>query len=96
MKIMSIFNNFIMEAELTNHGRIKLCFQGFLYKRHKRLANGLFRWRCVLRDHQKCKGSATTSHEEEPIIATEHNHASDGVIVELVKHRNNMKIAWIN
>ena len=86
MKIMiysTIFNNFIMAAELTltNRGRAKLCFQEFLYTRHKRLAHGLFRWRCVLRDHQKCsKGSATASHEgEEPIIATEHNHTSNGV-----------------
>ena len=102
MKIMiysSTFNNFIMAAELTltNRDRVKLCFPGFLYTRHKRLANGLFRWRCVLRDHQKCKGPATALHEgEKPIIATEHKHTSDGVNVELVKHRNNMKTAWIN
>ena len=68
MKIMiysssKVFNNFIMEAELTstNDGRVKLCFQGFLYTHHKQFGNGLFRWGCVLRDHQKCKRLATAS-----------------------------------
>ena len=30
-----------VELTLTNRGRVKLCFQGFLYTRHKRLANEL-------------------------------------------------------
>lgn len=83
-----------MANTVTERGSLKLCHEGYMYTRHKRLSNGNFRWRCVKRYASNCSGSIFTSEDGAPSqIGTAHNHASDSIEVDLAHHRQAIKIA---
>ena len=76
-----------MSTETRRGGRL-LCHDGYKYTKHKKLADGAWRWQCTDRKKKSCRGAA---HADEygyhPTVKTDHNHPRDAVAVKLVQHR---------
>ena len=70
------------ENTLTSRGRIKICHEGFMYTKHKRLADGSFRWRCVDRVKRSCRASCKGNENGDVENVTQHNHEANNIAVE--------------
>lgn len=79
-----------MELITSNKGQRKLCFEGFMYTRHKEVATG-FRWRCVKRA-TGCKGSVITVEGTDDIaMSSDHDHPPSSPSINVAKTRLRMK-----
>jgi len=60
----------------TTHGARKLIYQGYMFTRHKEVAEGE-RWRCDQRNQFKCSGAVVLDENDRVVRAEDHNHAAD-------------------
>ena len=66
-----------MEYINSTKGKPKIFFEGFLYVRHKNLANGYEKYECEKRRHGYCQAAFKVKEDEVIVIAQEHTHAPD-------------------
>ncbi|CAG2245736.1 unnamed protein product [Mytilus edulis] len=80
-----------MEVIKSNKGGSKLCYQGYMYTKHTTRKTVQW-WKCVKRSSTACKGSITTSlQNENPTPGQPHNHDPSDISIKYTKSRYAMK-----
>jgi len=80
-----------MEIIRSNKGGAKLCYQGYMYTKHATRKTQQW-WKCVKRSSTGCKGSISTSlQNENPTTGQPHNHDPSETNVTYTKARLTMK-----
>ncbi|XP_071161026.1 uncharacterized protein [Mytilus edulis] len=80
-----------MEVNKSNKGGSKLCYQGYMYTKHTTRKTVQW-WKCVKRSSTACKGSITTSlQNENPTPGQPHNHDPSDISIKYTKSRYAMK-----
>lgn len=78
------------EFKLSQKGKSKLCYEGFVYIKDKEVEDGeVIYWRCERK--KICKGRAKTVGDTVH-TGTQHNHAPDATRKDVIQAKNDVKI----
>ena len=85
-----------MEKLETNHGKVKILYEGHLYNKRKQLANGFTSYECEKRvksknSLDKCRARIRVRGEEVVKSDIQHTHAPDPARAELLKVKSGNK-----
>ena len=81
-----------MELNRTNNGGHKLCYNGFIYNKHRQTATHIY-WRCS-NVSARCNGRLNSSLAisiDNLLVLSQHNHDADHRNVEVTKVRATVK-----
>ena len=81
----------IMEFIKSNKGESKLCCEGYIYTKKRKLANGVISFQCVLRSNSQCKASVKVKNCQILERINDHTHAPDPSAVQRIIAIQKMK-----
>ena len=93
---MSFFNNAKMDTVTSTRGKAKICYKGFVYVKHKALAEGVRSYECEKRrgagkGSTECKAKLKVKDEVLVGLLHEHTHAPDEAGIKVLSTRANIK-----
>ena len=80
-----------MEFVHSNHGKMKLVYQGYVYVKQKDLVNGVVSYECEKRRHSNCKAKVKVRGNEVVGHVNDHTHAADPSRHEVLTVRQDIK-----
>ena len=80
-----------MEFIESERGNQKLSYQGFLYVKQKKLANGVVSWECEQRWRNSCNAKIKVRGEEIVGNVNTHNYAAEPCRKETLQIKNTIK-----